>query len=298
MKAVEVRFEVRRQWLWWKWKQRKRLHLQCPENFNEMSLSQLMAYIKWVYLCRKILFAADKKGGLQILNTDLYNFTCLKMLKILLGIPSAVFLELQNTEQNCQVYDLLRQGLVDFVFYSKMDLVRNHLPYFWASATKFYGPGDELQELVLMEFALADTHYTNFVITGDELHLDKLIACLYRPGKSKLEIKQPNWDGDRRQRFNPYQVDDTVKQIHRLSPKKKILILLYFAGCRGNMESRYPDLFSKKSSGSSGGGWTEFIIAAAGGKFGDTDKTAYANVHTLFKAMDMLAVAAARQPES
>lgn len=254
---------------------------------NEMSLQQLFMYIRTVYRRRNDIYIKDPEGNIIIQDQDYYEYACFIMMRCLLGIPKVPFMQLSDE----QITDLLGYKIVDFVMNGENNLQKNHLPHFYALGKKYHGPADKLANVVLIEFALADTYYNRYWTTGDAKDLDMLIACLYRPAKDNLNTSSVNYNGDKRQKFNQHLVNGIAGKISGLSLKKKLLIMLFFAGCRNTMEEMYPYLFKAKEENSkeTGGGWNDLIVSLSNGDVTAMEKVAETDLHTVFISMDTLA---------
>ena len=127
-------------------------------------------------------------------------------------------------------------------------LTTNLIPAFSHRLVKYYGPDSRLFNLVFEEFLEADSHYSNYLKSGNPADLDKLVATLYR---RKGTDSSP---ADMRATFNAHMVEANAKKIHYVDRTVKLGIFLFFQGCRNFLTINFPHVFSTKKGTASRGG--------------------------------------------
>lgn len=100
--------------------------------------------------------------------------------------------------------------------------------------TELVGPQDYIQNICFGQYVEADYQYLLYYKTQNEIHLDKLIAVLYRP---RDELKYNNAINDRLER-----------KIKKLEPEIKAVIHAFWIGCRLFLSKRFKAVFPKKSA--------------------------------------------------
>ena len=113
----------------------------------------------------------------------------------------------------------------------KMQHYKQHLPVLKIGGRRFYGPDDAIFNSVYGEFIQATNEFTDYSKTGDESHLDRMIATLYRPAKrfSWLRKQLPGYKGDKRRQFNPHLTERYAKRLAKLPAHLKYAVYLFFA---------------------------------------------------------------------
>lgn len=159
----------------------------------------------------------------------------------------------------------------------RLSLTRNPFPQFsWKHRGRrhsCYGPAGGLANLSIYELCVAFTLFENYLKRPGHAAADELIATLYRPPKPATpDNKARSYEGDRRQPYQGYEaaVPARKKRIATLAPLVKKVLLFWFASCRQDIISRYPNLFSqdnRKDAARVGNdyGWGALLIQLAGG---------------------------------
>ena len=122
---------------------------------------------------------------------------------------------------------------------------RNPLPMVKGLA----GPADGLINCVFEEFIRAQTCLEKFSKTGKMVHLDRLIAALYRPVDPGQDTGSASFSGDVREAFNDHTVDTRLKLVSKISPALKNAILMFYQGCFYMIDKKFPHVFSGDGSG-------------------------------------------------
>lgn len=159
--------------------------------------------------------------------------------------------------------------------------VKNYMP----TIESMHGPADALLDVTFGEYRAAFDAFR-------EKKMDRLTAILYRPiRKDYNEVSaSPEYNGQKREKFNVHLVDEREKEMSQLPLFMKYAIYLFFRNCdmyiktgqievHGNMIN-LGVIFNQKSGGSSAGGLgltgTLYRLADAGtfGSIKETDETA------------------------
>jgi hypothetical protein len=246
----------------------KKIKINLPENWNELSRKQLLRGMA-------ILFTATDPARLH-----------LQLLRIL-GLPKSWLLALDAW----QVVEL--KTLTSF-FLENNTLTSQLLPAirlpFLKGFRRFVGPKERFRNLLFLEFIFADTYYLHWLQTQNDELLLKLVATLYRPQTwfHFFKKRQPTYSGDARQEFNEHLVADRAAKMKHLPLPVKMAIATWYRGCRNQMEQDYPNVFSSENQeeAKGKGGWEPVFRNMAGGKFGDINQTRNANLHTVLAEMD------------
>ena len=163
--------------------------------------------------------------------------------------------------------DLAR--LTDFLF-EPNHLTKQILPVIRRRFTKYYGPADQLGNLVFIEFIEAEKAFLEYQKTGYESHLNTLVSVLYRKSKTG-KITALNADGDLREKFNQHLVEARAAKVASWPLGQRLAIMLFFASCREMIIKQYPAVFPEpeenevKASGSGPNyGWLGVLKTLAG----------------------------------
>ena len=152
-------------------------------------------------------------------------------------------------------------------------LTKNLIPAFKVGGTTYYGPSDKLFNISFSEFIHAETNLSRFVRSKEAVHLNKLIAILYRPEDSKCNPGSPDYKGDRRLPFNDHHINDLAEQISKLNHTVKMCIYLFYSGCQWWIQNQFPHVFRQKSKGKDDGlGFLGLVDALTGGDVTKTEE--------------------------
>ena len=166
--------------------------------------------------------------------------------------------------------------------FNQKDLSNQLLPKY----RNFYGPADEFDNLCMKEFHAAEMAYYRLNEEKNINHLNELIAILYRPAKKNYDHKR-NPDGDARIAYNPNETEWIIKKVKRWPLNMKRAILMWYDGCRQQLEDMYQPAFHNDGTTSSKNyydGMYGMIRGIAEKKtYGDFDKVGNMNVHLAFK---------------
>ncbi len=147
-------------------------------------------------------------------------------------------------------------------------------------------PEENLSDLVLFEYGTADLYFREFTKAEPNLKaLDLLIATVCRPEKKDLNINDPAWDGDRRERYHSKIAERRAMDFSRLPINVKMVVLQSFIAGQRTIHQDYKEIFVSAKGGGTGSsspdfGWIGLVDDLAEQSiFGDWEKTAYTNLH-------------------
>lgn len=173
-----------------------------------------------------------------------------------------------------------------------LSFTRNMIPKLKISLfRRLYGPADALTNATFLEYMHAQTHFCEYSKTKNEEHLNKMIATLYRPSRSFLCKWLPNYNGEKRVKYNEYQVEKRAAKIARLPIEVRYGIYLFFKGVEEFLQSgefevngnkiKLSVLYKKtEDSDEPGLGWTGILFTMAETNvFGSVEETAQQNLY-------------------
>lgn len=114
----------------------------------------------------------------------------------------------------------------------KQNYIHNPIKSFKPLMTEYYGPSDAFMNVKWGEYSDALRAFYDFHATGDTEQLFLIAAILYRPEKlnHKQVKKQPDYDGDIREKYNTNILEERVKEFKKIMPLGFIYgVFLYFA---------------------------------------------------------------------
>ena len=137
------------------------------------------------------------------------------------------------------------------------NLTINLMPRFRHKFKMYYGPGNNLFNICFDEYMEADTHFLNYIKSNNVLHLNKLIATLFRPARNNYNPHSAQSTGDIRQPFNSNVIDHHASVFSSLNMDVKIAISLFYNGCRQFISYNFKNVFNT-SPGESKGSSNQF----------------------------------------
>jgi len=154
---------------------------------------------------------------------------------------------------------------------------------------KYYMPGAFLKFVGGYEYAQADAAFSRFIDPKrpDLKALDELVAILCRPAKLHVNVNDPDWDGDIREKFNDMICSRRKATMAAAPDEIKKGVLLYFAGCKRAIKNSpfysvlYEGTEEDKAASKNFGIYGNFMDMAAEGMFGDFEKVSYTPIMTL-----------------
>lgn len=113
----------------------------------------------------------------------------------------------------------------------KMEFFAQKLPEIKVNNRVFYGPDDALFNTVYGEYLQLTTLLTEYTKNQEEHTLNQLIATIYRPQKPNYNTLKthPDFDGDKRIKFNPALTPNYAIHIASLPYTIKYAIFLFVA---------------------------------------------------------------------
>ncbi|MEM7298926.1 MAG: hypothetical protein AAF391_11745 [Bacteroidota bacterium] len=206
----------------------------------------------------------DRTQLIQITKTlhsiDHPDKQILRVVSALLKVRSRIWLayilglKLKGDEKIDTLADL--RYLSQWVFTSEVDLTKQlikNIRINWLKPSwTLYGPPDGCKKLCFMEFIKAETYFLNFRFNPFNkavrtTALNNLVATLYRPKKTHMDLTKFN--GDIRQEYNDDLIDYLAeKYTAKISFEIKLSIALFYEGCRKQREKQFPNIFKKVSS--------------------------------------------------
>lgn len=258
----------------------KQAPLSCdlvfPAKWDELSRAQFLYIAKYWESWKDISTANESlRKAKALLVLELCGLKSRKELKKLCYILSFV-----DETTNANILDCC-----NFVF-DKLDLTVNHLPKIKVGMFSwFFGPGDRLNDVTIEEFSFAFSAYVHYLKTGNETHLNNLVAVLYRPVNDDYQKT-----GDIRIPFNQKLIVLHAKKTKRMHEDYKQGVLLFFMGVVNALEKKYPFVFrrSQANEASGKGSFIDTTIAMSGGKFGHFDTTKATNMHIFLKELNSI----------
>lgn len=156
---------------------------------------------------------------------------------------------------------------------------------------RYHAPGNCFSNMNIIEFSKAEMRFESYNNTHETKYLNEMIAILYRPSRFLWGIRKYfTGETDRRQKYSDKHMRN-ARKIAKWPLEVRYAIYLYFQGCREFITTKYPHVFKVKDDNEPGGfGYAGLIISLAGTKFGDTDKTAYTDLHTILIHLELQAI--------
>lgn len=216
---------------------------EMPKTWNELSLQQLQSVTKC--LLQKLSKTRFRVEMLRIF-TDLL---ILQKPHTYRNRTPHFLVKFPHHEQCFLSADTIRDMGATFDWLTEpSDLHAQLLPVVKVGFKKYYGPADTLTNITFNEYISANELYTVYMATKNEKFLNQFIAALYRLEDKKYIPNDPNFSGDRREPFNPFTLEKRAVKIAKLDDVSKTIILLYYTGCRRELQRRFPDVFNGEES--------------------------------------------------
>ena len=164
-------------------------------------------------------------------------------------------------------------------------ITTNHFPRIGIK----FAPKNNLQNMQIWEFAVAERAYIEYSQTRENSHLNRLMAILYRKPSAVRIIRKliTGHVDDIRRNF----IDDErfltkqAKKLQATDERIKAFTYIWFESCRAQLPVKYPYVFKKpKADDDNEGSWADVIFALSGETPGNEEKVARVNLHNfLFK---------------
>lgn len=234
-----IQFSVKHRFGPWRWITRHNRKL--PMNWNECSLWHLLTWCRW-------------KNHPKAAEIVAYRFLKISP-RIYFNLKAAYLIEINK----------------HLSFFKKESrLTKILLPSFRFQGRRYYGPMDENRNVTVIENAIADGAYLNYLRHPERVqHLDLLCAALYRPGNIFIRIERLFNGRDIRHRLNKDTVEARARKFAHLPLHVKHAILIQYEGCRNLIIDRHRSIFQGQTQKKSSYGWPGIIFDLAGDKLGD-----------------------------
>jgi len=265
---------------------------QIPGNWNELTSAQL------ILLAQAFGTSAELE---EIKIKLLFYFTGIRVLRkksITVDNQPCYWLKYKNKSFIVPAYSLsfVTKPFISFfkqeneAFIINPLLTRQLLPEIKISFRKqIYGPSDGLSNLTFAEFIHAETAYAQYLKTNDEKQIDRLIAILYRPA-GKIKPGDKNWNGDIREPFNDYLIDEYAGALLKINPTLKRAIRWYYEGCKVHISQLFPFVFKKgQGSGQQSDTFRNFISIVdelAGNNPAEHDRIMHVQLYTALNSLN------------
>lgn len=137
-----------------------------------------------------------------------------------------------------------------------------------------HAPADALSNVSIYELGMAFTAFEAYAATQEEAHLHRLLAILYRPAKPDTpHHRRSNYEGDRRLPLLKHEstIPARAQRMATLPKPVQRLLVFWFASCRRQILSSFPNLFSQAPADQAGErvgndyGWGGLLLSLAGG---------------------------------
>lgn len=132
--------------------------------------------------------------------------------------------------------------------YSRLNV--NLLKSFKHKGVEYIGPADALTNCLFAEYIHTETSYVDYCRTREPMHLQKIMAVLYRPADPKNKPDSIDYTGDCREKFNDFLISERAAIFTDVHPRIKNMIYLFYSGCHNYIHASYPDVFSGGGSSS------------------------------------------------
>jgi len=247
---------------------------KLPESFNEMTKKQLLYFIG---LLSKGLNEDDVK--LRFVN---------KYLKL----PYIQIDNLKKEAEKC-INQLKKKVLMDeyYEHNSKIHLLLEKFQ--WITKERnltipkikrlglLYGPGQDLKDLEIWQYARAEKEWNNHRATNEEKYIDLVIGALFRKRTFIFFGKKRKWNEDK--------IKSYAKSVKNIDYEKKIAIMMFFEAVRDQFSSMYPELFkvvTQDQTSNEPSNWADIIIDMSGDIPGTEDKVSRVNLHAFLYRMN------------
>jgi hypothetical protein len=148
---------------------------------------------------------------------------------------------------------------------------------------RYKGASKKLENLVALEFAIADGAFVQYMKNNTPEMLDLLVATIWRPIDAS----------GRKETFSEELIEERLKKVALFPSNVKNACLLSYMGQRNLLiDSPTGKKIFKASADSSGSGkgWGSIIMEMSGDKFGNHEQTAMTPLHhLLFRLIELMA---------
>lgn len=193
-----------------------------------------------------------------------------------------------------QLWDVL--DLVSWAWTTELDT--QGVTEFTHRGRTYQLPEPLLKDAVAIEYALATVFFHQFVHPQrpQVAALDQLVATLCRPLREDIAALQenPEWDGQRREKYNGKLAEARAKELADAPLGAKIVVLHHFLAAQRFIHKAYKDLFKKVEAPAPGAGaaaprqtsdGTELLELLADvaerGTYGTYEQVTHTQLHTV-----------------
>lgn len=147
-------------------------------------------------------------------------------------------------------------------------------------------PADDLSNIGFGEWCFAYQAYHYYVLTKNNLYLNKLIATLYRPVIPDLTENDPTYNGDLREPFNENLIISRERAVMEIGIRFRLSILAWFSASLNNIMQDRPNVFPMDEAGDAGSApvpaderrtWFTVFRELLGPKWGTEEKLKFTN---------------------
>lgn len=261
---------------------------RVPDNWGECSLKQAEVFFTYVYPNFQNIFEYGETGMLKIKNFDEYRAAANILLFHLLNISKPKFWRINRVERDRLIFE---EKLIDFFFTTKYmnNLAWKVKPGLFS--IRLYGPKNNFEQVTYEEFGFAQNYYKAHYL-GEKSALDLFCAIFFRPAKAKYNPDAANTDGDIREAFNRYTVENRVKKVANLPLWVKFSLLTWFDDCLNALAKANPECFTLRTENHNNSTFSFYDLALS---LGDGNKGASEilkeNVKLVFKDLHRRTVA-------
>ena len=170
------------------------------------------------------------------------------------------------------------------------------LPQFEHRGRVYLLPEPQLLDAVLVEYAMASVYFHLFTkpTAPQPQALDQLVATLCRPAAAGLDENDPNWDGQRRERYNSKLAEARALELVDLPLAVKVVVLHQFLAAERFIHRAYADLYKKPEPAGEGpapkprptSDGTQALETLADlaerGTYGTYEQAGFTRLHTVF----------------
>ena len=207
------------------------IRIDIPSHWDEMSPEQIKYCLKQAYFASLDIISVPE-ARLRVfyyladieVDSQSIRWARIQSPNIVQDKNSKVFL---LAEQLCSFLFSPGQGGRYEINY---DTVINHFPVIKAGGQVLHGPASLLSDLTFAEFRTAIEEMEEYFSTKAEIHLSRMIACLYRPMRKDWDSFQEsdNFDGKMREPFNRARLDANALYTAKIGAVDRTAFLLWF----------------------------------------------------------------------
>lgn len=282
MQEVKVTY---RRFSWFRYSKRKLI----PESFSELTGKQLLFYLRLLAEnhspeVMKLHFAN------QFFRLPISRINGYKEVAQFEGNEEKKQALIDAWFDNC---DELNYLIHEFNFLEKpIEITKNLFPIRRIGFRFFAGPSDEMKNVSIWEYAVAENTLLNYLADLNPMHLHKLAAILYRP----ISIKQlfnKIFNGsckDLRIPFRDHMIIKNQNKLKRADLLFTLAIPIFFRSVRNTLPEKYPHIYNgkKKSDDEDGMSWGDVIVKMS--KPGEEDKVGSVDFHTFLYRLEREAI--------